>query len=511
MLGASSPSGLSRNLYAQARQSFAAGQYATGTAQIRQALALDPALADAACGIGKSLLDARLLPEAEALYRAIAEVTPDHEPTSMGLGMALQLQMRAGDALSCFEQLITKNPNHKSAWVQKAAALETLNRVDEAIDTVNEARARFSDWTPSVLEARLLRRKGNVEAARDLLQPFLKTLREDKAENFPAFFEAGQIYEALDQPDQAFKCFSAGNRCMAASPAAKRLDLSAFPRQIEQHLSPFTAQWVEGWTQTPAYNDKPEPVFIVGFPRSGTTLLDQILYAHQDTAVAEEISALTAALNKSQEITGAPYPGNLATLNEDQIRQLRDAYFDFHRAEGADLSKPFLIDKHPLNMLRAGVIHRLFPGAKIILVLRHPYDCVLSCFMQSFTLNLAMVQFLDLKNAATLYNKVFDAWEKYGAALPLNIHIVRYEDLVSAFRPTMEKLLAFIGLPWCDDIMEYNKAAGKRGAIASASYAQVGAALSTRPAGRWRRYKRHLKAILPVLRPWAEKFGYDTE
>jgi len=195
----------------------------------------------------------------------------------------------------------------------------------------------------------------------------------------------------------------------------------------------------------------------------------------------------------------------LPTLDEAETERLRALYFE---ALGS-VDERTVVDKQPLNLLAAPLIHRLFPDAKIVFAQRHPCDVVLSCFMQSFAINDAMASFLDLGDAARLYDLVLTFWERCRDVLPLDVHIVRYEALVEDAEGEMRPLLDFLGLPWDEKVLDNEGAAAGRGHVYTASYSQVQEPIYRRAAGRWERYRAQLAPVLPILAPWAEKMGYD--
>ena len=164
----------------------------------------------------------------------------------------------------------------------------------------------------------------------------------------------------------------------------------------------------------------------------------------------------------------------------------------------------------PLNIAHAGLIHRLFPEAKFILALRDPRDCVLSCFMQTFLPNDAMANFLTLEDAAKFYDFVMDLWKQYEGMLPLTVHRVRYEDVVSNFDESVRSLLQFLGLPWDDAVSHYQDTAMKREQIRTPSYHQVVQPIYKRASGRWLNYRIQIQPVLGILEPWAKQFGYES-
>jgi tetratricopeptide (TPR) repeat protein len=245
------------------------------------------------------------------------------------------------------------------------------------------------------------------------------------------------------------------------------------------------------------------PAFLVGFPRSGTTLLDTFLMGHPETKVLEEFPMMGAAEKVLGNVTDLP------SRSRAQLEQAREAYFaelDRH----ADASFPGLVvDKLPLNMMALPMIYSLFPDARVIFAQRHPCDAVLSCFMQSFTMNHAMACFLSIEGAADLYDAAMGVFTRSRELLPLAVHTLVYEELVSDPEPALRPLVDFLGLEWRPEILDHRSTAMSRGAIGTPSYDQVTEPLSKVPSGRWRRYEKQLAPVLPVLLPWAERLGYS--
>jgi hypothetical protein len=155
--------------------------------------------------------------------------------------------------------------------------------------------------------------------------------------------------------------------------------------------------------------------------------------------------------------------------------------------------------------MRLPLIHKVFPGAKIIFALRDPRDVVLSCFRRSFNMNANMYEFNSLASAARFYDAVMKAGEVYFARLPLEVHRLRYEDLVADFEGQARALCAFLGVDWTDGLKDF--AATER-AIATPSSTQVGRGLYDEGVGQWRRYAKAMEEVMPILHPWVEKFGY---
>jgi len=244
------------------------------------------------------------------------------------------------------------------------------------------------------------------------------------------------------------------------------------------------------------------PSFLVGFPRSGTTLADTFLMGHPDACVLEEQPMLYTAL---AEVGGL---NNVALATPHQLHAARATYFaeaDRHLGPGASGR---IVDKLPLNMVSLPLIGRLFPDARIIFAQRHPCDCVLSGFMQSFALNAPMANFLDLADAAELYELAMRLFVRGRETSGLAVHSLVYEELVIDPERALRPVVEFLGLDWRHEILDHRSTAAKRSSIPTPSYDSVSQPLSKAPIGRWRQYEEQLAPILPVLLPWAKRLGY---
>jgi Tfp pilus assembly protein PilF len=242
------------------------------------------------------------------------------------------------------------------------------------------------------------------------------------------------------------------------------------------------------------------PVFLVGFPRSGTTLLEQVLAAHSQLVCIEEREHLAMA---AQSVAADPV--KLAGLREEEIAAIRAEYW---RRVGAEANASrIVVDKLPLNIIFLPLIRRVFPEAKVLFVLRDPRDVVLSCFQQRFGMNAAMVQFLQIETAAAYYDKVMGLGLLCRERLGLDIHELRYEATVANLEQTARDLTGFLGLEFEPAMLSPREAALKRN-INTPSARQVVEPIYDRSVGRWKRYEAQLAPVLPLLDQWAERLGY---
>ena len=250
------------------------------------------------------------------------------------------------------------------------------------------------------------------------------------------------------------------------------------------------------------------PAFLIGFPRSGTTLFQQILDGHSKIEVIEEQPVLATLAAEINEKLGG-YPEALTAINKAGFNDFRDEYLRALGQHAAGGAKAKLIDKLPLNITQVPMILKLFPDAKFFLALRHPCDSVLSCFMQNFMLNNAMSNFLTLDDTTRYYEEVFSLWLGYVETLAPDFHAIRYEDVVADLEKQAKAAISFLGLPWEEGVLDYREQAKAKTRIRTPSYSQVVQPIYKDAAGRWKRYEKFLKPHLGRLEPFCDTFGYS--
>ena len=312
----------------------------------------------------------------------------------------------------------------------------------------------------------------------------------------------GQFYDALGQSEAAFAAFTRMNEAQAVDPSNPLARAEHLRSTLSVQLKQLTDKWLAGWKEGPVPGDRPAPVFLVGFPRSGTTLLDTMLMGHDAVAVMEEQPALNAV---SREIGGFDA---IADLDAHGIRAARTLYFDI-AGKSADLDRQVLIDKNPLHLMQVPLIYRLFPDARFLLALRHPADVILSCYFSNFRLTPNLANFLRLDTAAEFYDLAFSTWERARQLMRIEVHTVVYEQLVDDPEAQLRALGEALNLDWRDEMLDHPTTAAARGSIANASYAQVTQPIYASSVGRWARYRKQLEPVFPVIEPWVSKFGYS--
>jgi hypothetical protein len=323
----------------------------------------------------------------------------------------------------------------------------------------------------------------------------------------------GEARDRQDDASGAFAAFTAANRILRDQHGhlLGATHLLYHPAGLARMTELVAGADIATWPPPPAASATPAPVFLVGFPRSGTTLLDQILSSHSRIVCIEEREHFAEAL--AEVIRDADKLARFGMLSAEEIETARGEYWRRVRSENKLSPDVLLVDKLPLNIVVLPLIRRVFPDAKVIFALRDPRDVILSCYQQRFGMNAAMAQFLELGSAAAYYDAIMRLFDVCRQRLALDLHEVRYEDVVADLESAARGLAGFLGLDYEAGMLDFNATALKRD-INTPSARQVIQPLViqplyTRSIGRWRRYGEQLGPILPILEPWVKRFGYE--
>jgi Flp pilus assembly protein TadD len=439
----------------------------------------------------------------EALEPIVQAVRRDPADLELLLGLASHqlLLLNNAAAEDAYREVVSRDPPNALANLGLAVVFELTNRSDDLARFASEAeRCGVEPEVLNFIRAFDHRRAKRFDEGLAALAKVPEGL--EAARRFQLL---GQLSEGAGRYDEAWDAFTAMNRLQSEHPSNPIERGAAYRRHVREQTHALSEEWLSRWTSREADAVRSAPVFLVGFPRSGTTLLDTLLMGHPGVEVLEEEPALLhAAAELPTDIADLP------TASADQVNAARARYFEVAGNLTPLAAGKLLIDKNPLSMNALPVIRRLFPDAKIILALRHPCDVVLSCFVTNFRLNDGMSSFLQLDTAADLFDLSFSNFTKAQQLLKLPEHRIAYEDLIENGETALRGLLDFLELPWRDQMLDHEATAKARGRIKTASYAQVVEPIYRRSAGRWEHYRKHMGPVLPVLAPWAEKFGYSV-
>jgi tetratricopeptide (TPR) repeat protein len=489
---------------------MAAGRHADAIAWLARAHAREPGAADVGLAYAQCLAELERYDDLAECVAGVAGTGLSFDQRTL-LARLLALAGRDASALALYRDLVGEQPTASLPRVQLALLLERLNRVQEAAELLAsvDADAPLAASITALARARVARRRGQAGSTTATLEAAAER-EQDPAMAAQLWFELASCYDCTGQAGAA----------MPALATAHRQATRALRQRHPQLAAGNVLGWLDARLRRPlpaaqplpdAAADAPDPVFLVGFPRSGTTLLEQLLARHSALDVLDERPAVEDAIRAMRALPGwrdDDLDASLAGLDAGQLRQLRLVY----RARVARHLAPGgrLVDKYPLYLTRVAHIQRLFPCSDWLLLLRHPCDCVLSCHFQAFGLNGGALAFESLESTAHTYASVMGYWDEQRVLAAPRVHTLRYEDLAARPAATLAAVMAFLSLatePAQHDA--HLAAAARTRRINTPSYAQVAEPVHARAVGRWQRYRSAFSpATLAVLAPFAERYGY---
>jgi len=482
---------------------------------------------------------------AHRLLKKALDLAPGDVAVLGAIGAVLRKESRLGEALAVLDQVVAAEPRHVAAWLERGYTLEALRDEAAAAQSYSRALAIDPNLAPALGKlADIAAKKGDRETARpqaaralaiDPANPSatfaLATMEiEDRsAAQAAARLEAllrtnlksddrtralTLLGDALDREDRCAEAFEAWSEAQRTFRAVWAPLLEPGPgRPSHRSFIEKIAEQVEA--AAPAATPKPHPpvpgaaarhVFLLGYPRSGTTLVENILASAPGVVALEEHDTL-ADTDETLVANDGTMP-DLDSLDPGLLAELRAGYWARVRRMAGEVAERTFVDMNPFNGIKLPVIARLFPEARILIMRRDPRDVLLSCFRINFVPSPAAFAFSDLEEAARHYDALMRLTELCRARLPLAFHEVRYDRLVADFEATVRALAAFAGLGWTDDFHAFDRTAKTRG-VRTASATQVRRGLYD-GGGNWRRYRAELAPVLPILAPWVERFGFAS-
>jgi len=414
-------------------------------------------------------------------------------------------------AINNFKIAISLDPDMYLAYYHIGDCYKHLNQLDKAKEYADKSLELNAEHSLTIqLIAKILRRKGEFQQAFDEIN---KIPMSSNPDNLPAkiYYEKGFIYDKLKKYDESIQYFSIANqRCKKEG--NNKHNKNTYIKMLDELEELFTDNLVNSWPTSRTNNNIKSPIFLIGFPRSGTTLLDQILDSHKQIVVLEEGPMIGKTCEYIHTLPGG-HPNAISSLNNKNIETMQKQYFsNFENCLGSKIYNDKLyVDKMPLNIAHAGLIYRLFPDAKFILTLRHPLDACLSCFMQHFELNNAMANFVSIEDSIAFYCKIMNLWQQYIKLLPLKYHTIKYESLVNNFEPEVKKLLNFLDVDWDPAVKNYVTHVKNKSNIKTPSYGQVIKPIYNTSINRWKQYQKHLSPFIEKLNPHLDNFEYDID
>lgn len=499
--------GLTQAMYLRGCAAFETGNVAQSVSDLEVVYVNHPEHLHAAYYLGRSLRAAGRAEEALAPLQAALAEKELAVPARYDLATCLARLRRRSEAIAHYKAILELQPGNAQVAANLASLLERENRLDEAESWTEKAlQMDPGNETARMTRAVLDRRKGKHAEAAQELRALISNI-SNPVNGSIAWNQLGQCLEGLENWDEAFDAYSESNQILKEHHPGASPDPQA-PHGLQTMLR--IRQWLGDkplatWKE-PAASDAGGIAFLVGFPRSGTTLLDSMLRAHPDIEVLEEKSLFSSLHQNWSE------PGTLEALAEVSEEQINDARGIYRREMSRYRREPkrsLVIDKLPLNLAYLFLIYRLFPKAPVVFLQRHPMDACISCYCQAFELEASMGYFLDIEQTVQYYDAVMQVATMSMEQVGNPLHILRYEDLVAWPKEQLKALLEFLGLQWHDSVLDYAEQ-GDGPPSNTPSYQQVSEPLYTSSIGRWRHYSKQLESRLSILQPWVTRLGYEA-
>lgn len=522
------------------------GRYSEAEEAFVEALSLAPRAHDALLNYGLLLLDMGRFGAARHRFLDAIEAKPDSVPARIYASSAC---FECGDAVRAASLIPPPETWHAlDADLRRdlAMALIHVGRTEEAEQVLDPDAFGVADPITIAHLAMLHERTNRLDDARALLSRIqhhvdsgdhdlkLHALTVDAAlamreKDFPraeaatreliklnlsvsveanANFTLAKIADMQGRSDEAMLLLARAHEFqlqLAAEIAPEIAQSDDEPLQIAtKWMSPEQCRFVDE-ASGPAADVS--PIFIVGFPRSGTTMLEQMLDAHPGYVSMDEQLVLHHCI-KGMQAAGLNYPFQLDQMDDRMLEQLRAEYWKEVARIMPVAAHQTLVDKNPLNLLRLPMIRRLFPNARIILALRHPCDVMLSCYMQNFRSPAFMILCSSLERLAKSYVNSMQSWIHHQELLQANVLLLRYEDTVADFNHQVTRIADFLGIEDSHHLAQFAEHATRKGYISTPSYSQVVEPVNSRAVARWHAYRKYFEPVFPVLQPVADHWGY---
>jgi tetratricopeptide (TPR) repeat protein len=493
-----------------------------------RSLALAPDHADALCHLATIRTKLERIDAAIPLFLRVLEINPRHTDALNNFSIALNKVSRPGDARVLLEQLVTLQPrsahafrsladscfkagDHEAAIQHYQTALEIdpqlrparlgLGEVHEAVGRFRAARLQYQsalqqDTRSPLALARLLQlRDADVEEAHVAVACELAASQQISTDaRIRLNVALGYYFDRVDRYADAFQHLERGYGELGAR---QTFDSNGFSAAIERLIGAFGPKL---FLEAPRGLQSERPIFIVGMPRSGTTLTEQILASHPEVAAGGELSTMLSISMETQRLSanGQSYPGCVAGLGAEHMQLLANRYLN--RLDKVAANSRRVTDKLPFNFMHVGLIALLFPRAAIIHCRRHPLDNCLSCYFTRFADQISFAN--DLGTLGRYYLDYERLMRHWNSVLPGRILDYPYESIVAETEPSVRRLLGHCGLEWNDACLEFHRT---ERSVRTPSRWQVRQPIYSRSVGRWRNYEQQLAPLKRVLAPLLEK------
>jgi tetratricopeptide (TPR) repeat protein len=466
------------------------------------------ALTDAARAFGARFEIAR----AEELLDRLIKLGGRNPQVLHLAGQSYRMIFRPEKAMDCFRRALGLTKELPDAQLELALLYERRHRVEEAASLIEEClRADPSYHAAELVKARLLRRLKDEAGAEAILRRLSGNDAVHPQLRAQAWAEMAQLLDRHAQYDEAMAAMLRCKELLLAEEAPFKRESDAVLHHLRDLADSMTATHFRHWAEAGRALAPRKTAALTSFPRSGTTLLEQVLDAHSGLVSSDEREAFARDIFPAMwqsASTPLPKADVLDAIPAERLAAQRERYLAYMAAA---LNEPVgdrvHLDKNPTLTLLLPAMLRLFPEARLLIALRDPRDVVLSCFLQFLPMNPNSVCFLTLERTARRYALDMGIWRRFREMISSPWLEVRYEDTVMDLEREARRALEFLGLPWEPQVLAYRERL-KDKAVSSPTYEAVSRPLYTSSIGRWKHYAKFFEPHLAALQPSVEAFGY---
>jgi tetratricopeptide (TPR) repeat protein len=507
-----SPGSLAR-LLKEAAAAWKRQDYAASLEMLERAHRLDPANTTLLLDLGRAHGMRYAYAAAQRCFEQALRVAARPAEVLAQAGRRCQEFGSYAMARSYFERAAQTTGVGADGLVVLAELCERQHQLEAASDSLERALHAQPEYAPALLaKARLHRQAGRLPEAETLLRGILGRKPADAWTQARTWYELGTLLDRMGRYDDAMSAWLEAKALLRPAAAPHAATLLGIQARVKEMESTISAGVLERWQAAgPSLTTSRRLAVLCGHPRSGTTLLEQVLGSHPDIVSAEETHILhdEAYLPLARDFPpDAPVLEVLDSAPMSALRKSREDYFRCNELFlGQELGDRLLLDKNPALNVLIPAVARIFPEAKFLIALRDPRDVCLSCFMQPLALNPVSSAYLSLAGTVAQYASVMHFWRVLLPSLRNPWIEVRYEDLVDGLEPAARRVLAFLEVPWDERVLQFHEHA-RRKPVRSPTYAEVTQPVFRTALGRWRNYESHLEPHLEKLAPFLAAFGY---
>jgi tetratricopeptide (TPR) repeat protein len=485
---------------------------------LTEAVRRDPSNPEILLNLATALGKQRHYEKAEELLGRVLELAPRKAAMHRLVARSYAEIDRPERAIECYRRSLELNRETSvtvATLLELAQLFERRHQLDEARAAVDEAIAREPHREDAQLQRAVLdRRRGEAASA----ESALRALVSDSSNSIPtraqAWYEIGQLLDESSQYGEAFEAFQSAKKLLRPHAAGARNESHVTLARNQQLLQSLDKSCYERWAER-AEQDAPYRIAgLTSHPRSGTTLVEQMLDSHDHLISADEFDVFARWVFLP---IVRKFPHDAAVLDvldsvPSQVRKMaRDTYWKQTEAIFEEpIGDRMLLDKNPGMMILLPAVNWTFPEMKLLIALRDPRDVVLSCFMQKVPITPISSNWLSLTDTADYYARSMATWLAVRRITPSPWLEFRYEDVVADLEREARKILEFLGLPWDEKVLKFYEHAREK-IVRSPTYRDVTQPVYHKSIGRWQHYAEHFEPILETLQPFVKEFGYIAE